>query len=382
MRYYFTNFLFPLYIKMEIVKLVNDQKKINNIYKDNQCGINESKLCQPLLKPKKSEKNTNLETNGNANLVKDEYYCEICEYKCDRKYNFQMHLNSNKHQTKANINNDINKTKLYCCNNCNKDFINNSGLWKHKKKCIISDVDADKIKEEPEKIKEEPTNITTDVILEFIKQNKELQNVFIQKTSELQNTIIEQNKQIVELSKNQTITNNTTNNTNNTTNQQFNLQFFLNETCKDAMNITDFVNSLQLTTEDFENTGKLGFIEGITRIIVKKLNSVDTSKRPVHCTDAKRETLYIKDDNVWEKEDDKKTKFRKVVNQVANKNLQQLNKWKDEHPDCINLDTPENIDFRKYYKVALGGSSNEEDEKFFEKIKRNVLKEIVVNKTI
>jgi Zinc-finger of C2H2 type len=362
---------------MEIVKLVNDnKKKLSNTSDGKGSDINDSSTT---YKTKKKDKNTNLEITGNANLVKDEYYCEICEYRCERKYNFQMHLNSNKHQTKATqnaVNNSINKTKLYCCNNCNKDFINNSGLWKHKKKCITSDV-------EPDKIKEEPPNITTDVILEFIKQNKELQNVFIQKTSELQNTIIEQNKQIVELSKNQTITNNTTNNnTNNTTNQQFNLQFFLNETCKDAMNITDFVNSLQLTTEDFENTGKLGFIEGITRIIVKKLNSVDTSKRPVHCTDAKRETLYIKDDNVWEKEDDKKTKFRKVVNQVANKNLQQLNKWKDEHPDCIHLDTPENIDFRKYYRVALGGVSNEEDEKFFEKIKRNVLKEIVVNKSI
>jgi hypothetical protein len=147
------------------------------------------------------------------------------------------------------------------------------------------------------------------------------------------------------------------------------------------MNITDFVNSLQITTKDFENTGKVGFIEGITQIILNRLNSVDTTKRPMHCTDSKRETLYIKDDNVWEKEDDKKTKFRKVVNQVANKNLQQLNKWKDEHPDCITLDTKDNIDFRKYYRAALGGGTNEEDEKFFEKIKRNVLKEIVVNKS-
>jgi len=369
---------------MEIVKLVNSNKKNTyNITQSKACDINEDNLNQTRCNKKKVEKNTNLEINGNANLAKDEYYCEICEYKCDRKYNFQMHLNSNKHQNKANQN-AINKTKLYCCNKCNKDFINNSGLWKHKKKCIISDVEPEKIKVEPEKIKEEPANITTDVILEFIKQNKELQNVFIQKTSELQNTIIEQNKQIVELSKNQTITNHTTNNnnTNNTTNQQFNLHFFLNETCKDAMNITDFVNSLQLTSEDFENTGKLGFIEGITRIIVKKLKSVDTSKRPVHCTDSKRETIYIKDDNVWEKEDDKKTKFRNVVNQVANKNLQQLVKWKEEHPDCVTLDSNENIEYRKYYKSALGGASNEEDEKFFEKIKRNVLKEIVVNKTI
>jgi hypothetical protein len=148
------------------------------------------------------------------------------------------------------------------------------------------------------------------------------------------------------------------------------------------MNIQDFVNSLQLTTQDFENTGKLGFIEGITRIILNGLNGVDTTKRPVHCTDAKRETIYIKDDNVWEKEDDNKTKFKKVVNQIANKNLQQLVPWKAENPDCVTLDSKENIEYRKYYKSALGGSTNEEDEKFFEKIKRNVLKEVVVDKNL
>jgi hypothetical protein len=147
------------------------------------------------------------------------------------------------------------------------------------------------------------------------------------------------------------------------------------------MNITDFINSLQLTTEDFENTGKVGFIEGISQIIIERINSVDTPKRPIHCTDAKRETVYIKNDNVWEKEDDKKTKLRSVVNRVANKNLQQIVKWQEEHPDCINLDTPDNINFRKYYRAALGGGTNEEDEKIFEKIKRNVLREIVVNKS-
>jgi hypothetical protein len=147
------------------------------------------------------------------------------------------------------------------------------------------------------------------------------------------------------------------------------------------MNITDFVNSIQLTTQDFENTGKLGYIDGITKIIINKLSSVDTTSRPMHCTDVKRETLYIKDENIWGKEDDCKTKFKKVIIQIANKNLQQIVKWKQEHPECIHLDTQDNIAFRKYYKVASGGDTHDEDDKLADKIKRNVLKEIVVDKS-
>ncbi len=307
------------------------------------------------------------------------YICENCEFTSGNKKDYNRHILSAKHNKTydrlktTNLANENTHTPFYehKCENCNKIYKHQSSLCKHKKTCNGL--------ANPTMPPPVSNSITPEMFFEFIKQNKELQNVFIQKTSELQNTIIEQNKQIVELSKNQSITNT---NSNNTTNNQFNLQFFLNETCKDAMNITDFVNSLKLTTQDFENTGKLGFVEGITKIIINSLDGVDTTKRPMHCTDSKRETLYIKNDNVWEKEDDKKTKFRSVVNQVANKNLQQLNRWKEEHPDCINLDTPDNIDFRKYYRAALGGGTNEEDEKFFEKIKRNVLKEIVVNKSV
>jgi len=316
------------------------------------------------------------------NTKTQKFICEQCNFKTNNKKDYFRHNLSAKHIKTQNM---LNKTNLanenthkpfyeYKCEKCNKSYKHQSSLCKHKKACN-GIAQANPTPPPPMN-----NSITPEMFFEFIKQNKELQNVFIQKTSELQNTIIEQNKQIVELSKNQSITNTNSNNTTN--NNQFNLQFFLNETCKDAMNITDFVNSLKLTTEDFENTGKLGFVEGITKIIINNLDGVDTTKRPMHCTDSKRETLYIKNDNVWEKEDDNKTRFKKVVNQVANKNLQQLNQWKEEHPDCITLDSKDNIDYRKYYKSALGGASNEEDEKFFEKIKRNVLKEIVVDKSV
>ena len=143
---------------------------------------------------------------------------------------------------------------------------------------------------------------------------------------------IEQNNKLMELVK--TNAGGTVNtNCNNNNNNQFNLQFFLNETCKNAMNIQDFVNSIQLTTQDFENTGKLGYVDGITKIIINKLSSVDTTSRPMHCTDVKRETLYIKDENVWEKEDDNKSKLKKTVNKVADKNIRLLSQFREKYPD-------------------------------------------------
>ena len=306
-----------------------------------------------------------METNKNLIVPSVGFHCNECNYTTLKKNLFEKHQTTIKHI--RNINREP-TSNMHICELCNKEYSHRSGYYKHIKLCKVVETKTESINE----IREPDTKVpivTVELFMDLMKQNKELQNC-----------LLESHNKIVELSQNpSTITNNTTNNT--TTNQQFNLNVFLNETCKDAMSITDFVNSLQLTTKDFENTGKVGFIEGITQIIINNLNGVDTTKRPMHCTDVKRETLYIKNDNVWEKEDDNKSKFRKVVNQVANKNLQQLTKWKDEHPDCITLDTKDNIDYRKYYKSALGGSSNEEDDKFFEKIKRNVLKEIIVNKS-
>jgi hypothetical protein len=294
----------------------------------------------------------NINADNETKCINKYFICETCNYRTNNKYDFNRHNVSQKHINK--LSDENNKTNI--CEHCKKEYVSKKNLKKHELKCKF--------------IQQERPEITTELIVQILKQNKDLQNI-----------LIEQNKQMMEMSKTQSISNNISNNSNNTTNQQFNLQFFLNETCKDAMNITDFVKSLQLTSADFEATGKLGFIEGITRIIVNNLSGVDTNKRPLHCTDAKRETIYIKDDNVWTKEDDNQTKFKKVVNQVANLNLAQINQWKDEHPDCINLDTQDNIDFRKYYRAAVGGNTYEEDAKFFEKIKRNVIKEIVVNKS-
>jgi hypothetical protein len=258
------------------------------------------------------------------------------------------------------------------CDNCNKQFTTTSGLWKHRKKC--------------ENIVNLPrnNNISVDLIKEVIKESKELQNVLIEQNKELQNKLLEQNKlhkeEILELAKNQSIVNNNNNTTNNTNNNQFNLQFFLNETCKDAMNIVDFINSLQLTTDDFETTGKLGFVEGISRIFIKELKKLNTEKLPIHCTDLKRETVYIKDNNIWEKENNEKQKLKWTIDRIAQLNLVQHHNWQEKYPVCIENNTKENEYFFKLAAVALGGKCEDEKDKYREKIMRNVLKEVVLDK--
>lgn len=304
------------------------------------------------------------------------YHCTQCNYTTLKKKDFDKHEKTLKHLKVLTP--EINKPEQLSCIQCNRIFANSGGLWKHKQKCIPTNKDRPI----------SDTNVTNDMFMEFMKhskeiqhflyeQNKELQNTLIEKTCEFQNVVIDQNNKIIELSK----TPSTMINSNNTMNQQFNIQFFLNETCKDAMNITDFVNSLQLQIEDFETTGKLGYIEGISRIIINGLRRIDTTKRPIHCTDVKRETLYVKDEDTWEKEEPEKTKLKKAVNQVARMNLSQLPKWQKENPESEVLDTKENNEYVKYSLAALGGKDKEEDDKFLDKIMKNVFKEVLVDKT-
>jgi hypothetical protein len=212
--------------------------------------------------------------------LSNRYCCNYCDYYTDRKSNLNNHLNSLRHNKEINGNNlELKLSKIkqkLSCDICNKVFQTNAGLWKHKKKCL----DTKKTEKSDD-----------DISL------KELVLILLQQNNKVQDAIIEMSKQI-------STTNNTTNTNNShnkTTNNSFNLQFFLNETCKNAMNITDFVNSIKLQLSDLISVGELGYVEGISNIIVKKLNALDITERPVHCTDKKRETFYVKDEDKWEK---------------------------------------------------------------------------------
>ena len=328
------------------------------------------------------------------------YECIICHYITGNKNDYNKHLSTAKHikneNNRAMEMNGNNEIARLLCVHCNKLFLSNSGLWKHRKKCAIlhlNNTDTDILEtpcqnieglnetfynkeREPEPLQNTFTpinndnsynSITPEMFMEVFKQNKELQNV-----------IIEQNNKLLELANKQG--SNTNINSHNTNNNQFNLQFFLNETCKDAMNIVDFINSLKLTTDDFETTGKLGFIDGISRIIIKELKKLETEKLPIHCTDLKRETVYIKDNNIWEKENDDKKRINWAIDKVAQLNLNQLQNWQEEFPECKENNTPENQRFFKLASVALGGRGKDEEDKFREKIMKNVIKEVVLDK--
>jgi len=316
------------------------------------------------------------------------YNCSYCNYNINNKSSYDKHLLSEKH--KKNVNGEPIEAK-YNCSQCTKEYLNYNALWKHKKHCVVIKEREPEPEPEAELLENKFIHSNSpikELFMEVFKESKELQNVLIEQNKELQNKLLEKenqlleqneqhHKEIIELTKKQTTNINTQNNTNN---NQFNLQFFLNETCKDAMNIVDFVNSLQLTTDDFETTGKLGFVEGISRIFIKELKKLNTEKLPIHCTDLKRETVYIKDNNIWEKENNEKQKLKWTIDRIAQLNLVQHHNWQEKYPVCIENNTKENEYFFKLAAVALGGKCEDEKDKYREKIMRNVLKEVVLDK--
>ena len=275
------------------------------------------------------------------------FYCESCDYGTCRKSNYDEHLLTAKHK-KSTFSNlcqpnfqQIQQSK-FTCENCNKEYKDKSGLWRHNKKCS-----------EPE-ISNKSPEISQELILTIIKQN-----------SELQNTIIEMSKNIN--------TTNSHNNTSNSHNKTFNLQFFLNETCKNAMNITDFVDSIKLQLSDLINVGEIGYVEGLSNIITKNLNALDVTQRPVHCTDKKREVLYVKDENKWEKEDEAKNKIRKVIKRVMIKNQRLLPEYKEKYPDYNKSSSKISDQYNTIIIESMGGRGDNDVEKE-NKIIKNITK--------
>ena len=290
-------------------------------------------------------------TNDNTNLVKTSKYfcCEICDYTASRKYNLNLHLQSERHKnnTNDNANNGIlaKTIKKYECENCSKIFNDRAGLWRHNKKCN-SNIETTKKLAELDK---------DELIITLLKQNAEL--------------IKGQQDMMIKLTDNGINNNNNNNTHTNSHNKAFNLNFFLNETCKNAMNITDFVDSIKLQLSDLMEVGELGYVEGISKIIVKNLNNLDETIRPVHCTDKKRETMYIKDEGEWNKEDEKKSKLKKVITRVANKNIRLLPAFREKYPDYGNSSS-KTSDI--YHKMIVEAMETDDDKK--EKIIKNISK--------
>ena len=275
--------------------------------------------------------------------------CTICHYTTCKVCDFNKHLATDKHKNNEDgskmIVNDSEKSQKvahFICN-CGKIYKYDSGFYRHKKKC-------------------QDTTNKTDIKGDSAISDKELIIM-----------LINQNKELMEIVKNGT--NNTINYNNNSNNKTFNLQLFLNETCKDAMNISDFVESIKLQISDLENIGKVGYIEGISDIIIKNLKALDIEKRPVHCTDQKREVMYVKDENIWEKEDENNKKLRKAIRTIAHKNICMFKDFREQYPDCEDYDSKKNSQYNKIVYEAMGGKGDndyEKDTKIIKKIAKVV----------
>jgi hypothetical protein len=346
-------------------------------------------------------------TNDNDCYPKNEddhkpiFVCETCPFKTGNRKDYKRHLNSNKHQKLTNVNNEMfknlpqfNKYKNKCetcnyisCNNtdlkrhlkskrhilftniqqhlhissnendvltckCGKKYKSRQGLYLHKKKCNVS---------------EEKTDLTKNMVIELIQQNKEL----ILENKEFKDKLFEL------ASKPTTVVNNTKNIQNN---KQFNLNIFLNETCKNAMNLSDFISSLVIKNEEFENMGKLGYVQGISNILIRGLKELDETKRPMHCTDRKRETIYIKENNVWNKELSR-DKLKQLVLDVSFKNVRKIPAWKAEHPGCDDTSSNKYMDYVLILNQVMTGIHPDSDSDI-NKIIRNISGAVVLDKFI
>jgi len=323
------------------------------------------------------------------------YSCETCGIFTNNKKDYTNHLMTAKHNKFTSFNtlsqnlpqngtifpqNSVDQSMnfdekcTHTCDNCNKIYKSRVGLWYHNKKCKVKNVE----------------NITEyDINENLSKIESEIESKIKNNMLEKENLIeylIKENQEfkglIMELIKKDHSTNNiTTNNNNcNNVNNSFNLNLFLNETCKDAININEFVDNIQMKLSDLENFGHLGYVEGVSRILIKNLKDLDIVKRPIHCSDLKREVLYVKNEDKWTKEDETTPIFKSAIKQVANKNIKQIPVWRDEHPSCLDPQSKQNDVYLKIVSNSMSGGSQEEMNKNYDKIVKNIAKEVTIEK--
>ena len=297
------------------------------------------------------------------------YHCKCCDYVTSKQSNYDKHLTTSKHKKSyiqlqndtnivqnvaQNVAQNITQNIIHKCE-CGRNYKHRQGLWKHKQTCEVLNAEIEPIdEEEPEKT-DKDKDVEKELLVTFMKEMKD--------------TMIEMFKHMQP--------NNTTtmsHSHNNSHNKTFNLQFFLNEQCKDALNIDEFVSSIKIKLSDLEDTGRLGYVEGVSRILIKNLKDLDTFKRPIHCSDLKREVLYIKSDDKWEKEDGNNEQIRNAIKQVANQNIRQIPVWSNEYPECKDPTSKKNDQYLKIVSNAMSGISSEEQTKNVTQIIKNVAK--------
>ena len=379
---------------------------------------------------------TTISTTEKCNKHKDKFSCIVCDFYTSNRYDYNRHLLTRKHKTtqsdnvvvdeplektqhhnnnpieysnnsqqhnnqqnvslektqaeylentpiqntlhieqikKSQPHNITEPRKLsYDCPKCNKPHNDRAGLWRHKKKCAPnSELVYENTLQPTEEITQ--TTLNVNVLLDLLKQNKEFQNYLVDQNKKL----MEQNAELVKNSNNAVTNSNNTNTINNT--NSFNLTFFLNEQCKNAINMSDFMDTLPITINDLKRTGELGYVEGISSIFLKALNELDVHSRPIHCTDLKRETVYVKNQNKWEKESEDKPTLKKAIKKAAMKNLRQLPQWEAEHPEFMDTTSEESDYYIVLTQRLMGGTNKQEDDKFENSIIKAVLKNVAVD---
>ena len=322
-------------------------------------------------------------TQKNAN----EYNCKKCDFICFKQSEWLRHISTRKHLSTEKTPN----IKIFKCLNCNKEYKDRSGLWRHKQICkneqncnFKSEIKEPEITNDSIKtsdialiIKEELATIVNQQMEGNIQTQKQNQD-FQKQSLEFQQQMFQQ---MMEFMKQQCTTTNNINNTNNNY-TQFNLQVYLNETCKNAMNVDQFIEYLQPTLQELEDTARLGYVEGITRIILRGLKDLEENERPFHCSDLKRETMFVKNNNdIWEKEPEEKPQLMKVVKAISRKNFCNVNAWQKEHPTWRNHDSKQNDQYNKILINSTSGSTEEEQKNSYDKIIKNIVKETVIDRS-
>jgi hypothetical protein len=301
------------------------------------------------------------------------FYCEKCDYVCCIKFSYDRHIQTIKHKMKQNETNETQKEKKGEKNicDCGQLFKSRTTLWRHKQKCDYYNQEQNQEQEkEQEQEKFETLEPTTKEIIDLMRLQM-LEN------QELRKIMISQQQQIIELASKNSITNTNCNNINTNT---FNLNMFLNEKCKDAINISEFVDNVKLQLSDLEKFGHMGYVEGVSQILINNLKDLDTYSRPIHCSDLKREVLYIKDNNEWTKETDDKPVLKSAIKKIANKNIKQIQTWKDENPGCCNSESKKNDQYMKIVMNSMSGGTSEEQINNISQIVKNVAKVVAIEK--
>ena len=308
----------------------------------------------------KHKRNTKIDDSASKQIISFE--CTKCEYKCCKQSLWKKHCETNKHKDTLIDTGFPNTAQSHSCVKCNKKYDRYASCWAHSKKCsVVIETKSDNIQSEPEKD-------LYGIINKLLTDNQELRQFIMSQASDHKEMV---NKVISISSQPSTVIHG------NVNNNKFNINMFLSEQCKDAINFADFVKNIEVSREDIQNTGQLGFVDGISKILMDNLKQLSVNERPIHCTDLKRETMYIKDEDKWNKEEND-SKIRNAIQTVSRKSMKTLIDWKQVNPDYEDGDSEFSQECLSMQRHSVAGDDR---EVYYPKVAKLVAKEVIIDKS-